>query len=213
MVLVVMARIAGRGAGQDTALALAFLNTVRRGGTARVDLQEDEPDQLGSPALLRAWLGERGLPTARPEGARSPADERLLLDEAQRLRAHLARAVEAHCAGRKVPAPSLFGINRVLEAAVVTRVVGAGPKGLRLTERLVEEGPRTALGPIAHSAAALLTRVVPSRIRRCASPECAAWFVDTSKGGQRKWCSMARCGNRAKAATHRLRHVGAGEGG
>ena len=40
------------------------------------------------------------------------------------------------------------------------------------------------------------------RVRCCRHPDCMLWFVDVSKGGQRRWCSMERCGNRAKVQRH-----------
>ena len=40
------------------------------------------------------------------------------------------------------------------------------------------------------------------RARCCQHPDCMLWFIDVSKGGQRRWCSMERCGNRAKAQRH-----------
>ncbi|MBC8122555.1 MAG: ABATE domain-containing protein [Gemmatimonadaceae bacterium] len=42
-------------------------------------------------------------------------------------------------------------------------------------------------------------------VRRCENPECTLWFHDTTKSHRRRWCSMAVCGNRAKAAAHRSR--------
>jgi predicted RNA-binding Zn ribbon-like protein len=45
----------------------------------------------------------------------------------------------------------------------------------------------------------------PARVRRCAAPECVLLYLDVSKGGRRRWCDMATCGNRAKAATHHAR--------
>ncbi|WP_062514639.1 CGNR zinc finger domain-containing protein [Halobacillus sp. KGW1] len=39
-----------------------------------------------------------------------------------------------------------------------------------------------------------------SRIRNCEHEECRLYFVDTSKPGKRRWCSMEMCGNRKKAA-------------
>ncbi len=41
------------------------------------------------------------------------------------------------------------------------------------------------------------------RFRSCAGENCPLVFVDTSRPGNRKWCSMQRCGNRAKVRTHR----------
>ncbi|MBB1251785.1 CGNR zinc finger domain-containing protein [Streptomyces alkaliterrae] len=45
----------------------------------------------------------------------------------------------------------------------------------------------------------------PTRIRPCANPACVLHFFDTSQNRRRRWCSMAACGNRAKAARHYAR--------
>lgn len=42
------------------------------------------------------------------------------------------------------------------------------------------------------------------RQRLHACPRCGWLFVDTSRGGRRRWCSMQTCGNREKATRHRL---------
>jgi predicted RNA-binding Zn ribbon-like protein len=41
-----------------------------------------------------------------------------------------------------------------------------------------------------------------TRLRQCAGPNCAWLFIDSSKGGRRRWCDMATCGNDAKARRH-----------
>jgi predicted RNA-binding Zn ribbon-like protein len=41
-----------------------------------------------------------------------------------------------------------------------------------------------------------------SAVRRCSNPACPLLFLDTSKSGRRRWCSMQTCGNRAKVAAH-----------
>ena len=57
--------------------------------------------------------------------------------------------------------------------------------------------------PIVESAAdALILGELP-RVRRCADMRCARVFYDGTKNGRRRWCDMATCGNRAKAARHR----------
>ena len=48
------------------------------------------------------------------------------------------------------------------------------------------------------------------RLRVCANPECRWAFFDSSRTGRRRWCDMATCGNRAKAARHRARLRAAG---
>jgi len=44
-----------------------------------------------------------------------------------------------------------------------------------------------------------------ARLRKCDNPKCMFMFVDTS--GRRKWCSMQRCGNRAKVTRHLRRQA------
>jgi predicted RNA-binding Zn ribbon-like protein len=69
--------------------------------------------------------------------------------------------------------------------------------------------PALALARIAADAAALLTNQPTPRLRRCSGAEhgCAWLFLDTSRGGTRRWCSMPGCGNRAKVRAHyRRRH-------
>lgn len=50
-----------------------------------------------------------------------------------------------------------------------------------------------------------LLRTAPDRIRSCAHDACILHFFDTSRNGTRRWCSMAVCGNRAKASRHYAR--------
>jgi predicted RNA-binding Zn ribbon-like protein len=71
------------------------------------------------------------------------------------------------------------------------------------------EGRSPALGallaPILWSAADLLAGPRRPRVRTCANPQCRWLFLDDSKAGTRRWCSMASCGNRAKAHRHYAR--------
>jgi predicted RNA-binding Zn ribbon-like protein len=56
------------------------------------------------------------------------------------------------------------------------------------------------LSPILRSAADLLTSNEIKRVRQCARREACDWlFLDTSKNGSRRWCSMSMCGNLEKA--------------
>ncbi|GED33274.1 CGNR zinc finger domain-containing protein [Brevibacillus centrosporus] len=68
---------------------------------------------------------------------------------------------------------------------------------------LVNEGLHTddhityqVLASIIHS----LQTVSRDRIRACEHEDCILHFIDTSKSGKRRWCSMETCGNRHKAA-------------
>jgi predicted RNA-binding Zn ribbon-like protein len=46
------------------------------------------------------------------------------------------------------------------------------------------------------------------RLRECAGDNCYLLFVDTSRPGKRRWCSMERCGNRNKVREFRSRSGG-----
>lgn len=63
--------------------------------------------------------------------------------------------------------------------------------------------PADFWAPIIDSAADLLTGVETSRLRKCES--CVLHFLDTSKKGARRWCSMNICGNKLKVAAYQQR--------
>jgi predicted RNA-binding Zn ribbon-like protein len=73
-----------------------------------------------------------------------------------------------------------------------------------LTDRPRAESPRRALGIVAYDAARMLgIESERSRVRICAADGCDARFYDRSPAARRRWCSMARCGNQAKARRYR----------
>ncbi|WP_338787211.1 CGNR zinc finger domain-containing protein [Metabacillus sp. FJAT-53654] len=53
---------------------------------------------------------------------------------------------------------------------------------------------------IVYSIINTLDSISIDRIRKCEHQDCILHFVDTSKSGKRRWCSMELCGNRKKAA-------------
>jgi predicted RNA-binding Zn ribbon-like protein len=65
--------------------------------------------------------------------------------------------------------------------------------------------PKSLLLPIAEAMGDLVCQKDFTLVRKCEGPTCTLWFLDVSKGHARRWCSMAVCGNRAKAAAHRAR--------
>jgi predicted RNA-binding Zn ribbon-like protein len=79
-----------------------------------------------------------------------------------------------------------------------------GP-GMTPAQTLEVDDP--AWQPAVTAAANLLDLLgrAPDRIRRCQHPACVLWFLDTTRSGTRRWCSMATCGNRAKAHRHYAR--------
>jgi predicted RNA-binding Zn ribbon-like protein len=61
------------------------------------------------------------------------------------------------------------------------------------------------LSALARDAVDLFTSPLASRIRVCGAADCGLLYLDQSRTGNRQWCSMQRCGTRAKVRTHRER--------
>ena len=190
-------------------LALDLLNTWR--------FNADQPlDLLQSPEDLVIWLAAAGLPDGAycAELSSSPPNRRILLDEALWLRRDILLIVQSLVAGELPPPYTVDALNRILtESGTSFRldsltIPPEGDQEERMEGQLVlnvHEHISSVLGvlqPIALSAARIVTEATPTRIRQCASSNCMYWFLDTSKSGRRRWCSMSRCGNRAKVAKH-----------
>ena len=143
------------------------------------------------------------LPTSLP-------DRRTLLTEAPVLRAAIRSTLAAVSSASPIPAEALFVLNRAIGFAHRSeRLVVHHGSAVPTLERPVDLAhPLAPLSVIALDAADFVTRVDPARLRECAAGGCGTWFVDTSKGGRRRWCSMTLCGNRSKAERYRTRHAG-----
>jgi predicted RNA-binding Zn ribbon-like protein len=82
-------------------------------------------------------------------------------------------------------------------------------------ERQPDGRLRTTLRPKRGSAAAtLLVAVIrelselePSRLRRCARPECALVFYDVTRSATQRWHAERPCGLRERQRRHRAKHA------
>ena len=55
------------------------------------------------------------------------------------------------------------------------------------------------------SALELLSHGTTARLKQCPGDDCGWFFIDTTKRGNRRWCSMSECGQEAKTARRRVR--------
>src|SRR5919198_519036 len=155
-----------------------------------------------TPGDLGLWLVRAQLVPAPPRVTRA------LLDEARDLREAIDRCVEAAIADAPAPRAAVREIDRwLVEAAPPPQLaVGAGG-AVVLGARSTADPARRAVAAIALDAARMLgTPAEARRVRVCASETCSARFYDRSPAGRRRWCSLALCGNEAKARRHRARH-------
>ncbi|MCT9080412.1 CGNR zinc finger domain-containing protein [Streptomyces fulvoviolaceus] len=172
-----------QGAGRS---CLDFVRTLRHRGTP--DAVEELPD---GEALL-AWVTQCG-PCADVRPGKSTAQE------ARELREAVHELIAAARAGEKPSAHSRTAVNEA--AARPAPVPHLNPDGALHWH--ADDPVRATLSLVARDALDLVTSPAITRVRNCAGSTCAALFLDTSRPGTRRWCSMGTCGNRAKKETLR----------
>ncbi|WP_328997671.1 ABATE domain-containing protein [Kribbella sp. NBC_00709] len=156
--------------------------------TATVGKRQQAPfERIPEPADLARWFREAGLTHDEvPVSGRARSQAIGLREALYRLFTGTTSTADVEAVNRwsslPLAGPSLTQDRRV--APVLTDVPAL-------------------LSTLARDAVELLTGPLAERIRTCASDDCSLLFVDASRAGQRRWCSMNTCGARAKMATYR----------
>jgi predicted RNA-binding Zn ribbon-like protein len=172
-------------------LALDFAGTV--GDRANISFE-----RLRTPDDLARWVLAAGL------GQRAPTVRAADLRNARNLREAIDRAVRAAMVGEP---PARRDLDLINNAAARPPLV---PKLSGRDLRVAWSGSSrasSALSTIARDAIELLGGADLGRVRECAASNCSLLFVDESHAQRRRWCSMARCGNRNKTAAYRRRRA------
>lgn len=182
----------------DDDLCLAYANTrYWRGTTTPTEdlngiddlLRWAEKTQRLPPGLVKHFAAHWRGASAAPFG------------EAISLRETIFRCFTG-TAGQNAPADDdIAALNAALVDAPARRRVHRGGWDIGVPD----VSASALLAPTLWSAADLLVGHQLARVRQCANPVCGWLFLDTSKSGNRRWCSMSACGNRAKAHRHYLR--------
>lgn len=177
-------------------LAMDLLNTEARVNGVAVDYWSSGDD-------VRRWLARCGVVPPSSGKAVDPAE---LLAHGTALR-RLARALIIQ---RKQSAiGEISALNRYLHASLSAPHLEHDSDGnLVLARRACGDGADALLGPVAESVAQLLVEGDFGLVKQCEHPDCVLWFYDRTKAHKRRWCSMALCGNRYKAAQFRKRRSG-----
>ncbi|MFZ0030407.1 MAG: CGNR zinc finger domain-containing protein [Candidatus Cybelea sp.] len=147
------------------------------------------PDELDSLEKARAWCLSHGLAPVRDAG-------------------HLAQLHDF----RETLRDLLFANNREGDASAAWERI---PPFLASTRLSLAVNPARGLelkpedkGPIASLLAILYESQLLGtwpRLRACRKPSCRFAYYDYTKNASRAWCSMATCGNQAKAQRRRQR--------
>jgi predicted RNA-binding Zn ribbon-like protein len=152
---------------------------------------------LVTPADLAEWLHAAEL-VGHP-----PAVDSDLLAQARELR----EAVDHVLRNERPRAEDVALVDEWSRRAVPPpgrlRLDGAGR--LRADVPPAADGAERALALVAADAVALVAAGALGQVRVCAHERCGLRFLDRSPTRNRQWCSMSRCGNRAKASRHHAR--------
>lgn len=167
-----------------------------RGGHVALDLastltrrlKDDPKELLANPRDLDRWLVSSGLASTFP-GSAGPD-----LALARTLR----EAIYAIAIGR-ISKAAREQLNSIAALRPAAPQLSASGKVVR------RGGASEQLATIAGQAVELFGGPDAPRIRQCEGNGCAILFLDQSRSGRRRWCSMEGCGNRAKAEAFRLR--------
>ncbi|WP_175412441.1 ABATE domain-containing protein [Streptomyces sp. TRM64462] len=177
-------------------------------GRCCLDLMAEPPVR---PERLARWLTACGLV---PAGTPLPAVDCRWVERFAELRVHIDVLVRAELAP---PAGDLAASLHRLNA-LAAEAAPPAPRAVRTDDGcLVRElgaPPECAalLAALARDAVDLLTDpAARARLRQCAGDHCHRVYLDTSRGGRRRWCSSATCGNRERVARHRARVAGSRE--
>lgn len=191
-------------------VALEFCNTRAGWGTAT------PREYLTSPAALTAWAADNALlPNAGGVPVGIPALGAPAVGPAPVVvRAIALRSALYACALGRADDRDWDHLATAARAARTLAVLRPGPTGR--PARWVLPTPAPTLDPelvlhaVALTAEQLLTSPLAAGVAACPGQDCGWLFVDPR--GRRRWCSMAVCGNRAKARRHAQRSAPTGPG-
>jgi len=174
--------------------SLDLINTVRDRWSA------SSRELLVAPADLAEWFQLAELVDRAPD-----VGEELLV-QARELREALDRVL-------RIERPGISDVELVdgwARRAVAQPVrLGLDRAGrVRVDVPPVTGGAERALARVAADAVALIAAGAAVQVRVCAYERCGLRFLDRSPARNRQWCSMRRCGNRAKVSRHHARRSG-----
>ena len=189
------------------AAALDFLNSIATPVDEPVDWIDDGDGWLD-------WLKQSGwvedAVLQRLQAQAMPGELEMVAAQARSLREWF-RGFVLKYKGKPLEASALAeldALNRLLERdekyTQITLQDGEPPKlAWELKRRW--RSPDSLLLPLGEVLAQFVSDEDFTNVKCCEGPSCTLMFVDHTRGRKRRWCSMAVCGNRAKAAAHRER--------
>ena len=176
---------------------LDFLNTEMFEGDQRLDLLEKFSD-------LVDWLKVSGLVDSRIAKelmSDNNLNTKKVLKDVKSFRSRLKTMAKELSRGKLPGESGIKTINQILKTNKVYSQLHNQNDRIELVTVPFKQS-HDPLRLIAESAVELLTQKDLALVKKCNDPVCTLLFYDESKNHSRRWCSMNRCGNRAKASIH-----------
>lgn len=180
-------------------LCLDFVNTATARGNA------GHRDYLTSYDALLTWGRHAGVISAKQLQILTASAAKKLqaalsaLSLTVRLREAIYCLLSSAVRGRRPASADLLQVNRAFQEACRQRAVLQRGTGFEWGWEFDPGDLRAILWPVVLSTTELMTSPDITRVRQCAREGCQWMFLDTSKNGSRRWCSMAVCGGRMKS--------------
>jgi predicted RNA-binding Zn ribbon-like protein len=174
--------------------ALDFANTV-------FNRRVPEPDNelLRTARDIGNWFVSSGVADSREAAAVARIPGEPFVNQIHAVREASAQ-VFGSIAAQEAPAPGALGF--LFSSAAKGLADGAVVNGTRADLDRARWRDRDAVTAVLAMLAVEGFFTLPrERLRSC--PRCGWLFLDTSRGGKRRWCSMRVCGNREKVSRHR----------
>lgn len=183
-------------------VALDLVNTLdeRRGAEPR--------ELLDSYRALTRWARGAGLLESRDEktllaaASRDEASAERVLRRAIELREVCFSIFEAVSRRDHFPPRPLEVLHKLFYEAMKRRSLESSGTRAEWVWNCADDELDRFLWPVIDAATELVTSDDAARVRCCQGETCARLFIDNSRQGNRRWCDMKRCGNRAKVRRH-----------
>jgi predicted RNA-binding Zn ribbon-like protein len=172
-------------------LCLDFINTVdNRMKTPTLDYLSGFKDLLQWYGHTRA-LSPKIIHTLERLAKDYPQKAALVFEKSMLLRELLHRLFTAMMAGKQPAAGDLIQFNSYIGEAYANIEIAwsAGAGKLQFNAPALEQ----VYWWLVKSAVDAFTAIKPTQIKEC--PACGWVFLDKSRNGSRKWCSMSTCGD------------------
>jgi predicted RNA-binding Zn ribbon-like protein len=173
------------------ALWINFINTYRYSNGEVIDLLDD-------PRSFYDWINDNSLNHLSDKDGAIITDKELM----RKMRNALVSLVKEYSLKNESEFLKAMAIlNEIMENIPVKLVISQVGGGIKRHIQSYKENEQLIVLVIESFIDTYETYGL-ERIRQCDHETCILYFLDSSKGGKRRWCDMGTCGNRKKAAKH-----------